>query len=315
MKNIAEKFFFVTIIAVFCIFSLNCGVSSGEREAAGPDSPGTPFLDKPVITGALESGDLNESSGLAASRCQPGVFWTHNDSGGGPYIFAIDKSGRHLGVWRVSNAVNVDWEDIAAYKDSEGKCFLYIGDIGDNSRRRKFLSVYRISEPNAAGMENTSPATAPATQSPEIIRFRYPDVPHDSEALLVNPLSGAVYLITKRIDGPAEIYKIPSAFPAEDVPVAEKAGEISLPAVPNGLVTGGDISPDGRRVVLCDYLAGYLLVLENDDFDSIRGVTPLRFDLGERAIGEALAFNDSGTGVLATSEGVGSPLIFVRMLK
>lgn len=315
MTNIAEKSFFVIILAVFCFFSLNCGASSGESDAAGANSPETGFFDKPVITGALESRDLNESSGLAASKCQPGVFWTHNDSGGGPFIFAINQSGRHLGVWRVPNAVNVDWEDIAAYKNTEGKCFLYIGDIGDNARRRKALSVYRISEPKAVGMENTSPDQAPATEPAGIIRFRYPDGAHDSEALMVHPVTGVIYLITKRLDGPAEIYKIPSRFVAEDVLVAKKVGEISLPAVPNGLVTGGDISSDGRRVVLCDYLAGYLFVFKTGDFDSIWYETPSRFDLGAREIGEAVAFNQLGTGVLAASEGVGSPLVFVRLLK
>ena len=35
---------------------------------------------------------ITESSGLAASKLHPGVYWTHNDSGDGPYVYAIDSA-------------------------------------------------------------------------------------------------------------------------------------------------------------------------------------------------------------------------------
>jgi hypothetical protein len=34
--------------------------------------------------------ELAESSGVAVSRTQPGVLWSHNDSGDGPTLYAID---------------------------------------------------------------------------------------------------------------------------------------------------------------------------------------------------------------------------------
>src|SRR4051794_6987818 len=46
--------------------------------------------------GRIDSREITESSGLAASRKHPGVFWTHNDSGNGPYIFAITRDGHLL---------------------------------------------------------------------------------------------------------------------------------------------------------------------------------------------------------------------------
>ena len=33
--------------------------------------------------------ELTESSGLAVSRTQPGVLWSHNDSGDGPNLYAM----------------------------------------------------------------------------------------------------------------------------------------------------------------------------------------------------------------------------------
>src|SRR5205823_7980777 len=90
----------------------------------------------PVVVGTIRSHDITESSGLAASKCQENVFWTHNDSGDDAFIFAINAAGDDLGTWKVPNATNYDWEDIAETKDSRGKCFLYIGEIGDNQRKR-----------------------------------------------------------------------------------------------------------------------------------------------------------------------------------
>src|SRR5436190_12523295 len=68
---------------------------------------------KPVVVGRIESKDVRESSGLAASRCQPNVYWTHNDSGDDAFIFAMDETGKDLGTYEVTNARNEDWEDIA----------------------------------------------------------------------------------------------------------------------------------------------------------------------------------------------------------
>ena len=315
MKNISEKQIFVIILALFYIFAVSCRTAHRENAELHTADSDNALFDPPEITGFLQSRELNESSGLAASKCQPNVFWAHNDSGGGPFLFAIDQFGRNLGVWRVANAANEDWEDIAAYKDTDGNCFLFIGEIGDNRQIHKTSAIYRIPEPTITRAEPASPADAPSTKSAEVIRFRYPAASHNAETLLVHPVTGSIYVITKRLDGPAEVFKIEPQFSSQDVLQAEKIGEIALPAVPNGLVTGGDMSPDGTKLVLCDYLAGYIFISDDGDFDSIWQQTPIRFDLGERKIGEAVAFDQSGTSVVATSEGIGSPLIFVRMIR
>ena len=78
------------------------------------------------------------------------MLWTHNDAGNDALIFGMDTAGKHLGTWRVANAQNVDWESIATYKDPSGKCFLAIGDIGDNDEVRAELEIYRVPEPTAS---------------------------------------------------------------------------------------------------------------------------------------------------------------------
>ena len=58
--------------------------------------------------------EVRESSGLAQSARDPGLFWTHNDAGGDPTIYAVDEEGALRGLVRVTNAELRDWEDIAA---------------------------------------------------------------------------------------------------------------------------------------------------------------------------------------------------------
>src|ERR1051325_7918903 len=95
--------------------------------------PGTEF-EEPVQIATLENQAINESSGIAASRRNQGLFWTHNDSGDDAFLYAIDRQGKHRGTWRVKGARAQDWEDIAVWKDAKsGTSYIYVGDIGNNS--------------------------------------------------------------------------------------------------------------------------------------------------------------------------------------
>src|SRR3954451_24152951 len=68
---------------------------------------------------------VHESSGLIWWDNQ---LWTHTDSGGKPDLYAVDKStGKVLKIVTITNATNVDWEDIAQDDD-----YIYIGDFGNN---------------------------------------------------------------------------------------------------------------------------------------------------------------------------------------
>ena len=97
------------------------------------------------MLGRIDDAAIDESSGLVASRTNPGLYWTHNDSGDGPNIYALDERGAHRGTWRVKGASAQDWEDIAAGRGPQaGVSYPYIGDIGDNEARRSEIIVYRV---------------------------------------------------------------------------------------------------------------------------------------------------------------------------
>src|SRR5678815_6027173 len=62
----------------------------------------------PIHLANLGNPAVKESSGIAASHFNTNILWTHNDSGGGPFVYAFDRQGKHRGVWRVTGAQAVD---------------------------------------------------------------------------------------------------------------------------------------------------------------------------------------------------------------
>jgi hypothetical protein len=294
-----------------------CSACAPVNSDAGRQTDSADYSASQVI-GRIRSPEVTESSGIAASRCQSDVFWTHNDSGDEAFIYAFNSAGESLGTWKVPNAENRDWEDIATRKDVSGKCYLYIGEIGDNKLIWKEHLIYRVEEPQiiTAGRPETSKndlATAPA----EVLRYIYPDGDHDAETLMVHPKSGDIYVLTKQVSGPAGVYRLKPDFAPGGRQTAVKVAEISVPSVPNGLLTGGDISPDGRRVVVCDYRQAYEFILPEGsrEFDDIWKTSPRSFEIGKRKGGESIGYSPDGSSVIATSEGRHPPIIQARRLK
>ena len=298
----------ISVTAQAAFFSACSNISSKEK-AVVSESQYYP----PKVLGRIASKDVIEASGIAASKCQTDILWTHNDSDDGPFIFAFRPTGESLGTWKVQNAENRDWEDIASFKDAAGKCYIYIGDIGDNERQFKEHAVYRLAEPTIKPADSGSNSHDPLLTEPsQATRFKYPDGVFNAETLLVHPITGDIYVLTKRMDGPSKVYKVLPNL--SEIQIAQRVAEVAVPAVPNGHLTGGDISPDGKRVILCDYTQAYELTLPVGDtnFDDIWAQKPEIVDLGERKQGEAVTYSADGLSIFATSEGKKPPLIEVK---
>jgi hypothetical protein len=174
---------------------------------------------RPRVVGRVTAPAARELSGLVLARS--GVFWAHNDSGDAPRLLALERDGRLRGEVAVTGAEHFDWEAIAARNRT-----LYIGDIGDNLAQRSEVVVYRVREP-APGV--TSVAA-------ERIALRYPEGAHDAEALLADPRTGALTIVTKD-DG--AVY---TGRPLRRVATLRLGG-----------ITAGDISADGRVIALRTY--------------------------------------------------------------
>ena len=271
----------------------------------------------PTKIATLKNPAINESSGLAASRLNPNIYWTHNDSGDGPFVYAFDSRGESRGVFRVAGAQARDWEDMGIGPGPQrGRYYLYLGDIGDNRGERTEIAVYRVLEPQLTVADKTSSRNNPrTTDAAEAIRLRYPDGKFDSETLLVHPTTGNLYVITKVLLRNATVYEAEAPFVAGQVITMKRIGEIKVPSLLGGTLTGGSISPDGRRVAFCDYLQGYEVVLPkaSNNFNDIWKQTVTAFSLGERQQGESITYSADGKALLATSEGKGAPLIQVEL--
>jgi len=269
------------------------------------------------VVGKLENPALRESSGIVASRRNPGLYWTHNDSGNPAEIFLIDRTGKDYGTWRVPAATNIDWEDIAVGPGPDkSRTYLYLGDIGDNAQRRRDIAVYRIPEPAA---ESRGGATEPAA----VFRYRYPDHAHDAEALLVHPETGAIYVVVKAKgqDVDTVVFKAPAQRSGAAPVTLERIAKLDLPpefdlTALTGRITGGDISPDGTRMVLCDYVRAYEFVLpEGQPFDTVWQQNLEVINPGPRLQGEGVAYRLDGQALLFTSEGLHSPVVEVLRKK
>ncbi|MGI8640571.1 MAG: hypothetical protein ACR2MG_11590 [Pyrinomonadaceae bacterium] len=320
-KTITKNRAFVISLTLFCFTLSGCfAVSSSDVKNSNKSSEKkSADYEKPQVVGKITSNEITESSGIAESKCRKNVFWTHNDSGDDAFIFAINQQGEKLGTWKVSGAKNKDWEDIAAFQDKQtGKCFLYIGDIGNNERLRSDFTIYRVAEPQVSGADKSSSKKNPAeTENAEAVKFEYPDMRHDAETLLVHPNTSDIYIMSKRLSGAAGVYKLAANYSLEKTNTLEKIADFSVPAIPNGFFTGGDISSDGKRIIICDYFSAYEIVLPENakNFDEIWKEKPAIVELGEREQGEAIGYSDDGKSIFATSEKKNSPIIEVKSQK
>src|SRR6266853_6234743 len=270
-----------------------------------------------LMQAAFQSPRLVESSGVAVSRAYPDVLWTHNDSGDRPYLYATDLRGTDRGALLVPGADAIDWEDIALgpcpvdFSLRASAC-VYLADTGDNLEFRPFVTIYAIPEP--APPERASD-TLGTTRAPAVLRLRYPDGPHDVEAVYVSPRDTAVYLVSKGATRGSAIrlYRVDrSAWRAtdttSDIVVATLVQTLDIrPSSGAGrLVTAGAIRPDGRVVALRTYTEIYLfypgvggrLLLARQHPCNISGI-----EIG----GEAIDFLDDSTFVMTSEAGRSRP--------
>jgi hypothetical protein len=230
----------------------------------------------------LEDPRILESSGLALSRRHPGVLWTHNDSGGGPQLYAVGSDGRTLATLTLAGVAARDWEAMAAGRDDRGRPALFVGDIGDNQDLWPEVAVYRVAEP-----ARLRDATVPATR----YRLRYADGPRNAEALLVDPRSNRLYVATKDPDG-GGLYRAPARLRTDQVNLLQRVARVPP------LVTDGGFAPDGRSLVLRDYQGAFVYTSP--------GRRVAAFPLPPQYQGESLTVAADGQAVLVGSEGLHS---------
>jgi hypothetical protein len=259
-------------------------------------------------TGTFKNPRLDESSGVVASRRHPGLLWTMNDSGGDPVLFLTDTTGAALGVYPVRGASNVDWEALGRGPCGNREC-LVIGDTGDNGERRSSVTLYRMPEPDTGAVARRAGTGA------ESLTLRYPDRPHDVEALYVEP-DGAIVLITKGRRGGVVTFRVPAeAWGTRRVVTPAEADRLPIPAsmMTGRVVTDAAIAPDGRHVAVRTYRDVYFFLRGSDGHLRVDPNRPVCDIAGREPQGEGLDFLDRDTLVL-TSERATFPAGIITLL-
>ena len=272
--------------------------------------PDAPLLANPA---------LDELSGLAVSKADPGVLWGHNDSGSKAELFRIGVDGEDLGSLRISGAQAHDWEDIAAF-EWQGQPALLIADVGDNKAKRKAVTLYAVRDPGRSGDK---------ARLLWQLDFRYDDGPRDCEAVAVDAADHSVLLLTKR-EKPKRLYRLPlpDAKPPIGVAVAERLGEVTTVPQPStfdhisnpmqanffGMPTAMDISPDGHSLLVLTYQhALRWRRADGQPWIDALAATPEVIALPFLRQAEALAVAADGASMFVSSEGAGAPLLRVPL--
>lgn len=257
----------------------------------------------------LAYAGIIESSGLSASQRHDGLFWTHNDSGGGPKLYLFDKEGTHLGIAHVLGAKANDWEDMAIGPcDADGnRSCIYIGDFGDNNAERASVQLYKFPEPD---LPEERPATV-GIESWERIEFQYPDGARDAESLMVHPGSAEIFVVGKYGEHGPTVYRVPNeATKKDETATANKLAELASVTGFGSYATGADISPDGREFSLRTYVKVYTFCAdEEEDFETAFENEPVISHPRLTIQSEALAYSPDGNHLWFTSEGKRPPLI------
>ncbi|WP_031478819.1 WD40 repeat domain-containing protein [Streptomyces bicolor] len=229
---------------------------------------------------------ITESSGLAASRQHPGIYWTHNDQDEGAYLYAVDSATGETVATITMTGVGTprDVEAIAIGPGNE----IYVGDIGDNDGVEwPYVWVYRLPEPKQLKDQSVR-----ATQ----YVVKYSDGPRDAESLVVHPKTGRVYIIDKQEDG-GHLYEAPAELSPSGTNVFKPITPVDLWA------TDAAFSPDGRTLAVRGYFGG---VAYDWNGGKLKRLERISVPLGQ---GESASYSPDGTKLMLGSEGANSAVV------
>ena len=264
-------------LGVVCVVTAS-GAFSGDlatADAAKDSGPTEAFT--------LKDPRITESSGLAASRAHQGIYWTHNDSGYEPVVYAVDSTtGETVAAVTLTGVEGRDMEAVSVGPDGN----VYVGDIGDNfGGRWDEVWIYRFPEPEKL---------VDQTLQPTRFTLRYADGKRDAESLAVHPKTGRVYIVGKNEDGDG-LYIGPKTLATEGVNTFERIADIDLWA------TDAAFSPDGSRLAVRSYFGGIMYEFKGGEPKKIS-----RLQVPLQRQGESVTFTPDGKRLLYGSEGKAS---------
>ena len=222
---------------------------------------------------------LNEISGIADSKDNPGYLWGQEDSGNPPQLYLINHDGSVSKKIYLAGITNRDWEDMALFNGQ-----IFIAETGDNAQAYGNYKFYKFREPSA---------TVDTVKNIETINFSYPDGSHDAEAFLIDPTSNDIYILTKR-DNPSKIFRL--AYPFNTTNMATLVGILPY----TGVVSAAS---SGNEIIVKTYTdLFYYKRAQNESLQLALQKTYTSLSYVVEPQGEALTFSINGSGFYTISE-------------
>jgi len=234
---------------------------------------------------------VNEQSGMVWHQ---DLFWVINDSDCMPELIAYNMQGELKKTIHITNASNKDWEDLA-----EDENYIYIGDFGNNLGVRKDLRVLRVLKSDMASkteLKIDSITFAWADQQ----NFKKRNMKHDFDCEAFFAYGDSLYFFTKNwANKKTRLYSMPK-LPGNYQLKPKVEFDVDF------MVTGADITADGKTVALVGYknYRTYMMLLSNFNGQNFFAGDSLRLDLESlgSAQTEGVVFTDKNELYISTEE-------------
>ncbi|GGL56951.1 hypothetical protein GCM10014719_67940 [Planomonospora parontospora subsp. antibiotica] len=277
-----------------------------------------PAFDEPQLpTSVLTVADprIAEASGLSLSG-DGKRYYTSGDARGDAEVYVIGERGATHLTLTLPPGSNEDWEDIATFRSSDGRGYIYVADMGDAYfiRRDKGLParttfrIVRMDEPSAdkeGSQDAAGVVSYPVQYSDKAAR--------NSESLLVQPGTGRVFTLdkTEKPEQRASLWMAPATLEERRVNVMRRV----VAHVPVLKASGAAFSPTGDRIVVRNGEKAYVWRVKNDDVAAAFKGKPIEVDLPSQRQGEGITFSADGHALLVNSEGPKQPIWRVPLPK
>ncbi|MCA9435600.1 MAG: hypothetical protein KC978_07425 [Candidatus Omnitrophica bacterium] len=255
---------------------------------------------------------INEASGLALSHLEPDAVWIHNDSGDSARLFLVGMDGNTRGVFHLADVPRpLDWEDMCSFT-LDGEPWLMIGDVGDNSINRHFVTPDTGLDRACRLLLIHEPRLNDATRQERVpvhttILFEYEDGPRNCETVAVDTERKEILMVSKSKPTPRTcgLYSIPLTLTAGSTKaIAKRICDLDL-----DFASAMDVAPDNQRLVIISSKGALIVDREANEGwgDAIqRGSRSI--ELPKRENGETVCFGRNRDELLLNSELIGQPL-------
>ena len=178
------------------------------------------------------------------------LIWVIEDAGNDNHLYGLNKKGHINRDIIISNAENLDWEELTS--DANGN--IYIGDFGNNNRKRKNFRILKIKHDDLIK----------SSVNAEIIEFTLPKDQESKDFESFFLLNNSFYLVSKE-HKKFSVFMVPNVIGNHEAILRSSHNFKGK----NNRITSADISEDGKTVVLLNHAKLWKISnFEDDDFFS-----------------------------------------------